>query len=188
MVTEIVLRAALDAVEAVDTAARLADVPAALLPVLIRLADAESAAWVELDATGRALRAIGCPRGAGARATAGFPGASGVLLRDLDLGTVQVSISLHRAAGTFAPAAVAALDALCPLLVRRMVPLVVPHDVLTARQRQVLGLVADGLTDRAIAHRLGCSRRTVTKHLEHVYRSLGVSCRAAAIAAWLGGQ
>jgi DNA-binding NarL/FixJ family response regulator len=54
---------------------------------------------------------------------------------------------------------------------------------LTARQEQVLRLVADGLTDAAIGHRLGCSPRTVDKHLEHIYRNLGVSCRTAAIAA-----
>ena len=54
---------------------------------------------------------------------------------------------------------------------------------LTTRQEQVLRLVASGLTDAAIAHRLGCSPRTVDKHLEHIYRRLGVSCRAAAIAA-----
>jgi DNA-binding NarL/FixJ family response regulator len=67
-------------------------------------------------------------------------------------------------------------------------PPVAPHDELTARQRQVLELVAGGLTDAAIARRLGCSRRTVTKHLEHAYRALGVSCRAAAIATWFGGR
>src|SRR3954451_24759727 len=65
-----------------------------------------------------------------------------------------------------------------------LVPPVAPHDDLTARQRQVLELVAGGLTDAAIARRLDCSRRTVTKHLEHAYRTLGVSCRAAAIATW----
>jgi DNA-binding NarL/FixJ family response regulator len=55
--------------------------------------------------------------------------------------------------------------------------------VLTGRQRQVVSLVAEGLTDAAIGRRLGCSPRTVDKHLEHVYRRLGVSCRTAAIAA-----
>jgi DNA-binding CsgD family transcriptional regulator len=58
-----------------------------------------------------------------------------------------------------------------------------PPPQLTARQEQVLRLVADGLTDAAIGHRLGCSPRTVDKHLEHVYRRLGVSCRTAAITA-----
>ena len=54
---------------------------------------------------------------------------------------------------------------------------------LTPRQQQVLSLTAGGLTDAAIGRRLGCSPRTVDKHLEHIYRKLGVSCRTAAIAA-----
>lgn len=54
---------------------------------------------------------------------------------------------------------------------------------LTPRQQQVLRLVAGGLTDAVIGRRLGCSSRTVDKHLEHIYRKLGVSCRTAAIAA-----
>jgi DNA-binding CsgD family transcriptional regulator len=33
---------------------------------------------------------------------------------------------------------------------------------------------------------LGCSTRTVGKHLEHAYRKLGVSSRAAAVARRLG--
>ena len=55
--------------------------------------------------------------------------------------------------------------------------------MLTTRQQQVLALVAEGLTDAAIAHRLGCRPRTIDKHLEHIYRKLGVSCRTAAMAA-----
>jgi hypothetical protein len=37
-----------------------------------------------------------------------------------------------------------------------------------------------GRTNRAIAHALEVSPRTVAKHLEHIYRKLGVSSRAAA--------
>lgn len=52
--------------------------------------------------------------------------------------------------------------------------------VLTARERQAVVLVARGHTDEAIAHRLGVSRRTVNKHLEHAYRKLGVHDRTSA--------
>jgi len=55
-------------------------------------------------------------------------------------------------------------------------------DDLTDREREVLELVAAGRTDVAIGHLLGCSYRTVGKHLEHVYRKLGVVNRAAAAA------
>ncbi|GAA4476555.1 hypothetical protein GCM10023094_16690 [Rhodococcus olei] len=55
--------------------------------------------------------------------------------------------------------------------------------VLTRRERQVAGLVADGLTNRAIASRLVLSRRTVEGHVEHVLAKLGFTSRAQ-IAAW----
>jgi DNA-binding CsgD family transcriptional regulator len=105
----------------------------------------------------------------------------------------HVCVSLNRAHQDFAPAQVDLLTQLRPLLTRRVArlsapavngPWATPADltVLTARQRQVLALVAEGLTDVAIGHRLGCSPRTVDKHLEHIYRRLGVSGRTAALA------
>jgi DNA-binding CsgD family transcriptional regulator len=53
---------------------------------------------------------------------------------------------------------------------------------LTDREIAILRLVAAGRTNSAIAHELQLSPRTVAKHLEHVYRKLGVSSRAAAVA------
>lgn len=53
--------------------------------------------------------------------------------------------------------------------------------VVTERERSVLALAAQGLTARQIANRLGLSERTVTTHLDHIYRKLGVSGRVAAI-------
>lgn len=55
------------------------------------------------------------------------------------------------------------------------------HTDLTERETQILQLVADGRTNAAIAHALQVSPRTVAKHLEHIYRKLGVSSRAAAV-------
>jgi DNA-binding CsgD family transcriptional regulator len=52
---------------------------------------------------------------------------------------------------------------------------------LTERETQILRLVADGRTNASIAHALQVSPRTVAKHLEHTYRKLGVSSRAAAV-------
>ena len=51
----------------------------------------------------------------------------------------------------------------------------------TDRERAVLELVAEGRTNVAIAHALGISPRTVAKHLEQVYRKLGVANRAGAV-------
>lgn len=52
---------------------------------------------------------------------------------------------------------------------------------LTAREREVLSIAAQGLTAREIAERLGVRERTVTTHLARIYGKLGVSNRLAAI-------
>lgn len=52
---------------------------------------------------------------------------------------------------------------------------------LTEREFAVLTLLGEGLTAQAIAHRLTASPRTVQKHLEHLYRKLGVRDRLMAV-------
>jgi pimeloyl-ACP methyl ester carboxylesterase/DNA-binding CsgD family transcriptional regulator len=54
---------------------------------------------------------------------------------------------------------------------------------LTARQLQVAALVADGMTNRQIAERLGIEERSAEGHLERIRQRLGVSSRAQ-VAAW----
>jgi DNA-binding CsgD family transcriptional regulator len=53
--------------------------------------------------------------------------------------------------------------------------------VLTSREVQILELVAVGRTSIAIGRVLDVSPRTVAKHLERIYRKLGVGNRAAAV-------
>jgi DNA-binding CsgD family transcriptional regulator len=53
---------------------------------------------------------------------------------------------------------------------------------LSAREREVLALVAGGKTNAEIAVILAISPRTVQKHLEHVFPKLGVETRTAAAA------
>jgi predicted ATPase/DNA-binding NarL/FixJ family response regulator len=50
-------------------------------------------------------------------------------------------------------------------------------DLLTAREREVAGLVAKGLTNKDIASRLVVSKRTVDAHLEHILGKLGYGSR-----------
>jgi len=56
-----------------------------------------------------------------------------------------------------------------------------PHG-LTARELQVLRLVAAGKTNKAIAAELFLSEKTVDRHLSNIFDKLGVSSRAAATA------
>jgi len=53
---------------------------------------------------------------------------------------------------------------------------------LTARELEVLRLVAEGHTNRAIAEELVISGRTVDRHVSNIFSKLGVSSRAAATA------
>lgn len=53
---------------------------------------------------------------------------------------------------------------------------------LTARELEVLGLVATGKTNRAIADSLGLSEKTVARHISNIFMKLGLASRAAATA------
>lgn len=53
---------------------------------------------------------------------------------------------------------------------------------LTARQRQVLLLTAAGCTAVQTGHRLNIHVKTVARHLAEIYKSLGASDRAHAVA------
>jgi DNA-binding NarL/FixJ family response regulator len=54
--------------------------------------------------------------------------------------------------------------------------------LLTPREAQILDAIADGLTNKAIARRLGISLHTVKFHVESVFRKLGASTRTEAVA------
>lgn len=58
-----------------------------------------------------------------------------------------------------------------------------PAAALSPREIEVLGLVADGLSNLEISKRLFLSQATVKSHLVHIYTKLGVDSRTAAVAA-----
>lgn len=71
-----------------------------------------------------------------------------------------------------------------------LVSMLEPHDLprsslhiaqLTARELQVLRLLADGHKASAIGHRAGCSQRTVHRHLSNIYDKLDVGDRLSAV-------
>ena len=53
---------------------------------------------------------------------------------------------------------------------------------MTEREREILDLVARGLTNAAIARRLVVSDKTVRNHVSNVFGKLHVADRAAAVA------
>lgn len=57
------------------------------------------------------------------------------------------------------------------------------RQVLTRRESEVLALIAEGLSNADIASRLSVSSHTVHRHVANILNKLGVSSRAAAVAA-----
>ena len=55
------------------------------------------------------------------------------------------------------------------------------QSILTSREREILDLVAQGLSNREIAEQLFVSRYTVESHIKHIYRKLAVTKRTKAV-------
>ena len=51
---------------------------------------------------------------------------------------------------------------------------------LTAREVEVLGMVARGWSNKQIAQRLVVTPKTVSNHVEHIYSKIGASSRVGA--------
>ncbi len=68
---------------------------------------------------------------------------------------------------------------------RRLVRVVEEDDILTAREREIMQLVAAGASNREIARRLALSIQTIKNYLSGIYEKLGVSNRTGAVVAAL---
>lgn len=104
-------------------------------------------------------------------------------------------VVMNRTFHDFSPADLEVLDALRGLVValgRRTDSEASAHKLtlaeLSHRERDVMALVAHGMTDGEVGRRLAISVRTVSKHLEHVYTKLGVDNRTKAAAWWNGAR
>src|SRR5919199_370048 len=75
-------------------------------------------------------------------------------------------------------------------LLKGLVEEVTPRDksALTSRQREILGLVAQGLSNAEIANRLHLSENTIKQHLRHTYKTLKVKNRTEATRLWSGSK
>jgi DNA-binding NarL/FixJ family response regulator len=58
------------------------------------------------------------------------------------------------------------------------------YGLLSAREAEVMSLIADGQTIGQIAARLFLAEKTVKNHVRRIYSKLGVGSRPAAIAYW----
>ena len=78
-----------------------------------------------------------------------------------------------------------------PVLSARLVAAAKPAGVsearLTWRERETVDLVAEGLSNRAIAGRMGVSVRTIEGHLNHVFAKLGIESRTELVRLVLTG-
>jgi DNA-binding NarL/FixJ family response regulator len=75
------------------------------------------------------------------------------------------------------PHSVAILDG---AMLRRMRP-AGPPTTITPRMREVLALMAEGMTNREIAYELGLSPFTVKNYIERIYERMGALDRVQAV-------
>ncbi|GAB3151124.1 response regulator [Amycolatopsis sp. NPDC004378] len=100
-------------------------------------------------------------------------GATGYLLKDAHPDDLAAAVRTAAAGRTTLAPTVA--DRLLDRMRR-------PAVAVTRREIEVLTLVADGLSNRAIAQRLHLTEGTVKSHLARCYTKLGVDSRTAAVA------
>ncbi|NNG36480.1 response regulator [Nakamurella aerolata] len=101
-------------------------------------------------------------------------GASGYLLKDAAPEELIAAVRTAAGGGT----------ALAPSVAGRLLHRMrQPATALTNRETEVLTLVADGLSNQAIARRLFLTEGTVKSHLVRIFAKLGVDSRTAAVAA-----
>ena len=98
-------------------------------------------------------------------------GASGYLLKDAP--PHELTAAVRAAAGE---------SALAPIIASRLLDRMrTPQASLSAREMQILDLVAAGQSNVEIAAELFISETTVKSHLAHIFTKLGVTTRTAAV-------
>lgn len=102
-------------------------------------------------------------------------GAVGYLMKDTDPQALYEGIQAAAAGGSPIDPRVARA-----LVETRRRPASGPASALTAKQREVLDLVAAGQPNRLVAKHLGVTEKTVKAHLTQIYAAIGVTDRVQA--------
>lgn len=99
-------------------------------------------------------------------------GASGYLLKDASPSELELAIRTVSRGETYLTPAISrqVIDS----YVRRLAPGESPSERLTPRQREILQLIAEGLSTKAIADRLGVSVKTVETHRSQLMERLKI--------------
>lgn len=102
-------------------------------------------------------------------------GAAGYLQKGIPLPEVMSSIRIVHNGGSV----------MSPVIARKVVEYFAPrrtyNEPLTARERQVITAIVDGLSYKMIAGRLNITLETVRQHIKNIYRKLHVNSKAELI-------
>jgi RNA polymerase sigma factor (sigma-70 family) len=99
-------------------------------------------------------------------------GASGYLVKSADAAELELAVRAASRGDLWLSPSISK-SIVRSLLERK--PADEPFEVLTPRQREVLQLVAEGLTSKEVADRLGVSVKTIESHRAQLMKRLGVS-------------
>jgi DNA-binding NarL/FixJ family response regulator len=140
-----------------------------------------SAALAQIPPAGIVL--IGGEPVAAARLLAAADRAWGVVPADADGSVVSAAVSAVAAGLSVAPSTLAGplVEGLAAQHDLDETATTLPVEPLTPRERDVLEAMSQGMSNRAIAARLGISEHTVKFHLASIFGKLGVTTRTGAV-------
>ncbi|MFZ5626313.1 MAG: response regulator [Bacillota bacterium] len=103
-------------------------------------------------------------------------GVAGYLLKDINADNLLAAVATVAGGGTvIAPEVMEKISHMMTRLQEQQL-----LQQLTRRERDILGMVAQGLTNREIGERLFISEKTVKNHLTHLFKKIGVEDRTQA--------
>lgn len=104
-------------------------------------------------------------------------GASGYVLKEAGFSEVRRALEIAVAGGRYVspPLTLEAVDKYSAVTPSTAID---PYDTLTLREREILRLVASGLTSPEMGRRLGISSRTAEAHRANLWRKLGARSQA----------